>query len=172
MNATKDTVRTLRAAAVGAALLLLATACSHAPAAAPAHPAPAAPAGSTPGRASVTVPGADLRISDAVARLDAAGDGQLTMKVRNDSGVPDHLAMIGTPDGGRAVLRGDLGTNGSPTSAGILIQTGTTVAFGSAGGPQALLRTVHGVTAQHTLPMLLQFGVAGLIRLQARVSTT
>ena len=177
MNAHPITARTCRTAAAVATLLMLATACAKAPQPAPPNPAPAGPAagatpGSTPGRVSVKETGADLLITDAVARLNASGSGELTMEVHNGGGVPEHLAMIGTPDSGRATLQGGRGTNGSPSSAGILIQPDSTVAFGSAGGPRALLAKVHGITAHHTVPLFLQFGVAGLVNLQARVTTS
>jgi copper(I)-binding protein len=174
MNANRTTARTCRAAAVGATLLVLATACAKAPAPAPPDPAPAGPAAgtTTPGRVSVKESGADLLITDAIARLNASGSGELTMTVHNGSGVPEHLAMIGTPDSGRAILQGGRGTNGSPTSAGILIQPDSTVLFGSEDAPRALLTKVHGITAHHTVPLILQFGVAGLVNLQARVTTS
>jgi len=132
--------------------------------------APATPTGTT-GQASVQGPGVDLTVTGAVAHLDGAGDGTLTMAVRNEDGVPDHLGMVATPDSGRATLQGGKAAddNGSLDTAGILLLTGTTVTFGGH-GPRVLLRNAHGVTSHHTLPVALQFGVAGLVRIQARVA--
>lgn len=55
-------------------------------------------------------------------------------------------------------------------TAGILLLDGTTVTFGG-DGPRVRLRHVHDVTAHHTLPVALQFGVAGLIQVQAQVTS-
>lgn len=128
------------------------------------------PAG--PGHIRVEVADVDLTITDAVAHLDRSGDGSLTMRVRNEDGVPEHLGMVATPDGGRGDLVGGKSVegNGSLSTAGILLLSGTTVTFRS--GPSVLLHHVRGVTARHTLPLALQFGVAGLVHLQARVSST
>jgi hypothetical protein len=125
---------------------------------------------SAPGRVLIDTGGVDLRITDAVARLNRAGTGELTMSVANDGGVPEHLDMIATPDTGRAALEGGRRLDGSMTTAGILIQPGGTVVFGSHDGPKALLRDVRGVTASHLLPLELQFGVAGLVKVAARVA--
>lgn len=161
------------AAALCAALVALTAGCAASDHDTPADGGPS-PVGTptTPGRVSVQVPGADLTINGAVAHLDRSGDGALTMSVRNEDGVPEHLDMVTTPDGGRGALAGDSSTegNGSLSPAGILLQTGTTVTFGGS-GPRILLRHVRGVTPQHTLPIALQFGVAGLVRLQARVTS-
>lgn len=47
-----------------------------------------------------------------------------------------------------------------------LILSGTSVALGGS-GPHVLLRHVHRVTAAPTLPLTLQVGVTGLLRLRA-----
>ena len=117
-------------------------------------------------------PGIDLRITGAAAHIDSAGSGKLSMRVDNAGSVPEHIDMIATPDGGRAVLRGGQGVNGSMTSAGILVQPGSTVDFGGKAGPTAALHGVRGVTPQYTLRLTLQFGVAGLVRVDARVTRT
>ncbi|MFI9082353.1 hypothetical protein ACIGW8_39190 [Streptomyces sioyaensis] len=113
----------------------------------------------------------NLTVMHAVVHLDAAGHGTLTMGVRNDDGVTEHLGMVATPDNGRGTLVGGKSAegDGSLSTAGILLQTGTTVTF-DGNGPRVLLGHVRGITARHTLPVALQFGVAGLIRLQVPVT--
>ncbi|WP_405529861.1 hypothetical protein OG426_48085 [Streptomyces canus] len=126
---------------------------------------------SSPGEAVARARGIDLTVTHAVAHLDRAGDGTLTMTVRNDDGVPEHLGMVATPDSGRGTLVGGKSAkgNGMLDTAGILLLDGTGVTFGG-DGPRVLLRHARGVTARHTLPVVLQFGVAGLVRIQARVT--
>jgi hypothetical protein len=128
---------------------------------------------SAAGRLSVHTADVDLTITDAVAHLDTSGDGTLTMSVRNGGAVPEHLGMVATPDEGRGVLVGGTSAegNGSLTTAGILMLAGTTVTFHDA-DPSVELHDVRGVTARHRLPVTLQFGVAGLVHLQARVSSS
>ncbi|WP_328466237.1 hypothetical protein [Streptomyces sp. NBC_00448] len=164
--------RATRAIAVAAALTAFATACTHS--SGTSHAAPSqAPTTDTPGQVTVHEADVDLTITDAVAHLDSAGNGTLTMAVRNDSGVPEHLDMVGTPDAGRGAIAG-AGKSGAPGSlmdAGIYLPDGTTVTFGGT-GPTVTFSAVHGVTAAHTLPLMLQFGVARLVHLSARVVTT
>ncbi|WP_254395475.1 hypothetical protein [Streptomyces sp. AC512_CC834] len=137
-----------------------------------------APAGETPGitsapgRVEVRIADIDLAVTDAVAHLGPSG-GTLSMSVRNDSTVPEHLGMVATSTGGRGVLAGAEGTKGTGvlTTAGILLQPGTTVTFGGAGGgPSVELPRARGTGGQRTLPLTLQFGVAGLVHVDARVS--
>ena len=173
--------RAARAIAVSAALTALATACSHSSTASASHGggSGAAPSASTaapdaPGQVTVRTGDVDLTITDAVAHLDSAGNGTLTMAVRSDSGVPEHLDMVGAPDSGRGTLVGSTvgkyGDTGTMMDAGIYLPNGTTVRFGGT-GPTVRFTAVHGVTAAHTLPLLLQFGVARLVHLTARVTT-
>ncbi|MBR8642816.1 hypothetical protein KEF29_34715 [Streptomyces tuirus] len=168
--------RAASSALASALLVTLAAGCSHdGPATTDldrhSHGTAAAPPVGVSGSAHVQAEGVDLTVTHAVAHLDPAGDGTLTMSVRDDDGVPDHLGMVATPDGGRGTLRGGKSDEGagSMDTAGILLTSGTTVTFGG-DGPRVLLRQVRGVTARHTLPVQLQFGVAGLVRLQARVT--
>ncbi|MFR0355594.1 hypothetical protein [Streptomyces sediminimaris] len=164
--------RTLLAASLSVALAALTAGCTSGPSS-PSAPSASAGSPAVPGRIHVQVADVDLTITDAVAHLDHSGDGSLSMAVRNDDGVPEHLAMVSTPDGGRGRLTGAKSAegNGSLSTAGILLRDGTTVTFG-AGGPRVLLHHVQGVTARHTLPVALQFGVAGLVRFQARVASS
>ena len=183
MNPDSSPTRGRRTAAliIVAALLALLSGCgtsrSAAPAASSAAAAPTVSApgpdpARSPGRATVHEQGGvDLRITGATARLTDAGNGTVTMRVANAEGVPEHLDMVATPDGGRAALAGGRATDGSMTGAGILIQPGTTVAFGSPSGPTATLHRARGVTSGHLLPLILEFGVAGLVRVDARVTT-
>ncbi|MDF3301730.1 hypothetical protein [Streptomyces tropicalis] len=92
------------------------------------------------------------------------------MSVRNDDDAPEHLDMVATPDGGRGILSGGRSTHGDGAldPAGILLLSGSTVRFDGS-GPRVRLGHLHGITAQHNLLVTLQFAVAGLVRLQARV---
>jgi hypothetical protein len=160
-------VRTAAIAAAVAALAASAAACSSG--AAPDSAPPQTPE-ATPGQVHVTAPGVDLDITHAVAHLDASGTGTLTMTVHNGSGIPEHLDMVATPHGGRGRLAGGSGSgSGSMTGAGVLLRPGATVTFG-APGPTVHL-THADATADHTLPLMLEFGVARLVRLSATVST-
>ncbi|MDF2254933.1 hypothetical protein [Streptantibioticus ferralitis] len=163
--------RTSRAAVVSAAIIGLGAGCSG------GQSQPSAPATSssptTPGELVIqdARTGTDLAIHDAVAHIGPSGTGQLTMTLRNNGSVPEHLAMLATADGGRATLRGGSAANGSLSTAGILLRPGTTITFGSQDAPSILLPKVNVGNASHTLPLTLQFGVAGLVHLQARVAT-
>ncbi|MFJ9119196.1 hypothetical protein ACIRJO_27035 [Streptomyces sp. NPDC102394] len=173
MTGSPPYIRPLLAASLSMALAALTAGCSGGSPSTAATPTPSHSA-AVPGRIHVEVADIDLTVTDAVAHLDRSGNGSLTMRVRNDDGVPEHLAMVSTPDGGRADLTGGKSTqgNGSLSTAGILLLSGTTVTFHGKSGPSVLLHHVHGVTAGRTLPVSLQFGVAGLIHLQARVSSS
>nr|WSZ18849.1 hypothetical protein OH837_38715 [Streptomyces canus] len=151
-------------------LVALTAGCTHG--STPATPSPhRTGTTSSPGETVARASGIDLTVTHAVAHLDRTGDGTLTMTVRNDDGVPEHLGMVATPDGGRGALVGDKSAKGSGMldTAGILLRDGTAVTF-DGDGPRVLLRHVRGVTARHTLPVVLQFGVAGLVRVQAQVT--
>lgn len=164
---TSRTGRVLRSAGAAVALTALATACTNSTdSGATAQDGTSSAAGMV----SIKTPRVDLSITHAVAHLDASGSGTLTMTVHNGSSVPEHLDMVGTPDGGRGVLTGKSGAaaSGSMTSAGILLESGSTVTFAQA-GPSVRLTDVHGVTDAHTLPVVLQFGVARLVHLSAVV---
>jgi len=169
------TLRRIRGSALAAAgcTLLVATlaACGQSARAEQPSASPLATAG-TPGRATVRGPGIDMEITSAVAHVDPSGDGSLTMIVRSREPVPDHLDLAATPDSGRGELVGAAhGVSGSMESAGILVPAGATVRFGTT-GPQIRLHRIHGVTAHGTLPVSLEFGVAGLVRLEAVVQGT
>ncbi|WP_051950888.1 copper chaperone PCu(A)C [Actinacidiphila yeochonensis] len=159
-------------AVAGCALLLGAAACGHSSSqhAATAATATTTASADTPGRVEVHGRDIELDVTSAVAHLDAAGNGTLTMTVHNGETTPEHLDFVATPNAGRGVLTGVAsGDNGSMQDAGILLPAGTTVAFGGS-GPTVRLTGVQGVTAAHTLPVTLQFGVAGLVHLDAVVA--
>lgn len=165
--------RPLRAAAASIALATLTAACSshgathHTAAGRPATGGPGP--SSQAGRAEVHTEGIDLSITHATVRLDASGSGTLAMTVHNAGAAPEHLDMVATPGGGRGTIQGGTGNgSGSLTSAGILFRPGSTVTFGG-GGPGVRFTGVHGVTASRTLPLALEFGIAGLVHLDAVV---
>ncbi|MEV6013364.1 hypothetical protein AB0M29_42255 [Streptomyces sp. NPDC051976] len=167
--AVGGTARTGRAVAAAAVLAVVATGCGHS--AAPDDPEPTSSAPDVPGQVSVKVSDIDLAITDAVAHLDASGNGTLTMTIRNGSGTPEHLDMVGTPEAGRGTLVGAPGKRtGMMTEAGILLMPHSSVTFGGTLGPAVRFSSVHGVTAAHTLPLALQFGVARLVHLTAKVA--
>jgi copper(I)-binding protein len=157
--------RTSRAAVVTVAALALATACSGGQTS-PTGPATPSDTATTPGELTIQVPGTSLAVHDAVAHIST---GRLTMSIRNGGTVPEHLAMVATPNGGRATLRGNSTGNGSLSTSGVLLNPGTTVTFGGQNGPAVQLPDVNGAVAGGTLPLTLQFGVAGLVHLRARV---
>ncbi|WP_406442407.1 hypothetical protein OHB00_40000 [Streptomyces sp. NBC_00631] len=175
MTGTSSPSRNLLVASLSVALAILTAGCANNSSLHTTDTASPSTGGTaTPGSVHVAVAGeVDLAVTDAVARLDRFGDGSLAMTVRNDDGVPEHLGMVATPDGGRGELVGGKSAegDGSLSTAGILVTSGTSVTFGGTGGPRVLLHHVRGVTARHPLPVALQFGVAGLIRFQARVSS-
>jgi len=159
-----------RALIATAAVAALATACSSGSGGS-AHPSGPAPH-DAPGRVTVRAPGVDLTITDAVVHVLPSGAGTLTMTVHHGDGVPEHLAMVATPGGGRGTLTGaPKGTDGMMTSAGVLLPADSTVTFGRGKGPGIALEKVPDGTSAHTLPLLLEFGVARLVRLSAIVSS-
>ncbi|MFJ4333580.1 MULTISPECIES: hypothetical protein [unclassified Streptomyces] len=176
MRGTTHTARAVLAMSLSAALALLTAGCTGTgeddrPSGATVSAGQTPGVTSAPGRVEIRIAGIDLSVTDAVAHLRPTG-GTLSMTVRNDSTVPEHLGMVGTSAGGRGVLVGAEGTKGAGalTTAGILLQPGSTVTFGEAGGPSVELPRARGTGGQRTLPVTLQFGVAGLVHLDARVS--
>ena len=171
MTGNRLFARKIRVAAISVAVAALATACTDGrnQAASPS----ASESGTTgapapPGSTTVQAPGIDLTISGAAVRGGATNSDELDMTVRSASDVPEHLAAVMTPDGGRGTLSGTGDEDGSLSPAGILINPGSTTVF-SAHGPKIALGTVHGVTARHTLPVIFEFAMAGMIRLQVPV---
>lgn len=171
MVGTIRRTRTLLAASLSMALAVLTAGCSDSSSSQATGPKSTGPA--VPGRVHVDVADIDLTITGATAHLDDSGNGSLSMRVRNDEDVPEHLGMVAPPNDGRGELIGGKSAegNGSLSTAAILLLSGTTVTFGGS-GPRVLLHHVHGATARHTLPVTLQFGVAGLVRVQPCVTSS
>ncbi|MDF3291530.1 hypothetical protein [Streptomyces silvisoli] len=166
-----------RASVAALLVILTAGACSHAPTDSTNTPTSASGSGdsagiaATPGQLTIHAPGINLAISNAVAHLDNSGSGDLTMAIRNGGDVPEHLAMVAAPDGDHGTLQGsDSDASGSLSTAGILLMPHSTTTFGGS-GPDVALRQVHIATGTRLLPLTLQFGVAGLVHLQARVAS-
>ncbi|MBY8880852.1 hypothetical protein [Actinacidiphila acidipaludis] len=164
---TRNTPRPQLRRTAAAALLLaaLATACSQ-PAA--RHADPGTPTSAAqPGQLLVRTGDIDLSVTHATAHLDASGSGTLTLTLHNGGDAPEHLGMVATSGGARGTLSGDSGKgDGSLSSAGILVRPGGTVTIGGH-GPQIRLTGVHAASA--TLPLALEFGIAGLVHLDAVV---
>ncbi|MER8182221.1 hypothetical protein [Kitasatospora sp. NPDC094015] len=162
--------RTTRAGALAlaAALLTLLTACSSG-STAPAGPAEAS---STPiGSLSVRGPRAHLELTDAVLHRDAASGGaELTLTVRNEGTVPEHLSVVSTTEYGRATLQGSTGPQNALSSAGVLINPGESATFGGS-GPRITFppagQTAPPASPTAAVDTILIFSVAGLVHLQA-----
>ncbi|GHJ41512.1 hypothetical protein [Streptomyces sp. TS71-3] len=161
--------RTRRAITVAAALTALLAGCGH-----PTTASVPEPSGTGPGPRGgthVAANGVDVRISDAEAHLDRSGSGSLSMTVENSGSVTEHLDMVGTPGGGRGVLSGGSSSgNGALSTAGIQLPPGGRTGFGARNGPRIRLTRSHGVTRAGTLPIVLEFAVVGLVRIQAPVT--
>ncbi|MFF0516473.1 hypothetical protein [Streptomyces sp. NPDC004250] len=171
MRGTTHNARAVMAMSLSAALALLTAGCVGTGDDQPSSAGQTPGITSAPGRVYVRIAGIDLSVTDAVAHLGPSS-GTLSMSVRNASTVPEHLGMVGTTAGGRGVLVGAKGTEGTGalTTAGILLQPGTTVTFGGGGGPSVKLPKARATGGDRTLPITLQFGVAGLVRLDAHVA--
>lgn len=173
MNRNTTGPRLRRAISAAIVLAALTTACSSTSAdhhAASARPTSGSTAPSSPpGRAEIHTGAVDLSITHATVHLGASGGGTLTMTVRNGGAAPEHLDMVATPGGGRGAIHGGTGNgSGSLTSAGVLIRPGSTITFGGS-GPGIRFTAVHGITPSRTLPLALEFGIAGLVHLDAVV---
>jgi hypothetical protein len=109
----------------------------------------------------------DLRITKAAVHLGAPGGAQLEMSVDNAGPVTEHLAVAlvsGTP----ADLKGAPATNPLST-AGVLVASGSTASFGAPNGPQIVLANGAALKSGGTVAVMLQFGVAGMVRLDVPV---
>ncbi|WP_158702177.1 hypothetical protein [Kitasatospora sp. MMS16-BH015] len=146
--------RALALVAAAGATALLATGCSSGAAAPAATLRPA-----TPGVLSVQGPRSHLELTGA----KLAG-GALTLTVRNEGQVAEHLSMVSTAPDGRATLAGSQGPEHALTSAGVLIKPGETAEFGGAQGPSI---TFPHPAATHpaTVDTILIFSVSGLVHL-------
>lgn len=132
------------------------------------HPSAGSAGGpAAPGRLTVRGSGVVLEITGAVA--DAA-TGELRMTIRNASSIPEELAMVEGPDGAQATLTGDSSDDGSLSTAGIELDPNTTTVFGAKGGPEANLPDRSQLVGRGTVPLVLEFGVGGLVHMVANVS--
>ncbi|MCD0485426.1 hypothetical protein LO771_24330 [Streptacidiphilus sp. ASG 303] len=158
----------LPALLAGAAVL---TACSgHAPP--PDGPSGTAAGPPVPGTVRITSSagpyGPALTITRAAVRRDAQGREELVMTVHNDGRAPEHLAFVQTPHATHVAVEG-AGPGDVPSTAGVSLPPHGEVSFGGH-GPRLVLEHPHGLEPGHAAPFLLEFGVAGLVRLQAPVS--
>jgi hypothetical protein len=109
----------------------------------------------------------DLQISKAAVHLAAPGGAQLEMKVTNAGPVAEHLAVASVGPHVANVT----GSAANPLSvAGVLIEGyNGTAQFGAAGGPEITLPAGDAPKAGSTVTVMLQFGVAGMVRLDVPV---
>ncbi|MBY8877322.1 hypothetical protein [Actinacidiphila acidipaludis] len=90
----------------------------------------------------------------------------MAMTLHNGGPAPEHLAMVATPGGGRGTLQGSRTRgDGELDSAGILVRPGATVTFGGS-GPQIRFTGMQ-ARKSRIMPLALEFGIAGLIHLDA-----
>lgn len=122
-----------------------------------------------PGQLDIRTGDIDVSIRHAVVHLAPSGAGTLTMTLHNGGDAPEHLAMVATSDGGRGTLQGGSRSgDGELDSAGILVRPGATVVFGGT-GPGIRFTDVRQAAASPTMPVALEFGIAGLVHLTATV---
>ncbi|MEZ0070556.1 hypothetical protein ABIA32_006609 [Streptacidiphilus sp. MAP12-20] len=110
----------------------------------------------------------DLKISKAAVHLGAPGGAQLELGVVNSGPVTEHLAVASVAGKVADLSGGDPHANPLST-AGVLIASGTTAEFGSANGPKIVMTNGAALKPGGTVPVMLQFGVAGMIRLDVPV---
>ena len=110
----------------------------------------------------------DLTITDAAVHLGAAGTARLEFSVDNKGPVTEHLAMVSVPGLGQANLVGSTGPVNALSTAGIMIDSQSSATFG-ASAPAVALPSAKGLTAGGTTPVLLEFGIAGLVHLNVPV---
>jgi hypothetical protein len=110
----------------------------------------------------------DLTIKDAVVELGPSGQARLDFTVDNEGPVTEHLSVVSVPGMGQATLEGSAGPVNALSTAGIMIDSGSSATFG-AGTPSVVLPSGNGLKAGGTSPVLLEFGVAGLVHLTVPV---
>ncbi len=110
----------------------------------------------------------DLTITDAAVHLGAAGTARLEFTVDNKGPVTEHLAMVSVPGLGQANLVGSTGPVNALSTAGIMIDSQSSATFGTS-APAVALPSTKGLTAGGTTPVLLEFGIAGLVHLTVPV---
>ncbi|WP_037602287.1 hypothetical protein [Streptacidiphilus rugosus] len=110
----------------------------------------------------------DLRITKAAVHLGASGGAQLGLAVDNAGPVTEHLALASV-DGVQAKLVGGDPKANPLSVAGVLIASGTTAQFGVPGAPKIVMTNGAALKPGGTVPVMLQFGVAGMIRMDVPV---
>lgn len=110
----------------------------------------------------------DLTITDAAVHLGASGTARLEFSVDNKGPVTEHLAMVSVPGLGQANLVGSTGPVNALSTAGIMIDSESSATFGTS-APAVALPSTKGLTAGGTTPVLLEFGIAGLVHLTVPV---
>ncbi|MFC5907769.1 hypothetical protein [Streptacidiphilus monticola] len=109
----------------------------------------------------------DLRLTQVAVRLGPSGP-RLDLTVDNEGPVTEHLALASV-DGTQATLHGGATADTGLSPAGVRIAPAAKVAFGTANAPSATLPTTATLKAGEDVPVMLQFGIAGMIRLQVPV---
>ena len=110
----------------------------------------------------------DLEITAATVSLAPSGSAYLDFTVDNLGPVTEHLALVSVPGSGSGTLTGAAAGNGALSTAGIQIASGGSTVF-DAKAPSIVLPPVKGLKAGATLPVLLEFGIAGLVHLDVPV---
>ena len=110
----------------------------------------------------------DLSIKDAVVELAPSGTARLDFTVDNEGPVTEHLAVVTVPGMGQATLQGSAGPANALSTAGIMIDSGTSATFGTS-APSVVLPSAKGLAPGGTSPVLLDFGIAGLVHLTVPV---
>lgn len=110
----------------------------------------------------------DLTITDAAVHLGASGTARLEFTVDNKGPVTEHLGMVSVPGLGQANLVGSTGPVNALSTAGIMIDSDSSATFGTS-APAVALPSTKGLTAGGTTPVLLEFGLAGLVHLTVPV---
>jgi hypothetical protein len=123
---------------------------------------------------SLTARNVDLEISAATVRLSASGAAYVQLTVRNLGPVTEHLALVSTPSGGVGTLKGGNTPSGSLSTAGVRLDSGSSTDFGAPSAttsPSIVLPPDKDLKAGATEPVMLMFGIAGLVHLDLPVRT-
>ncbi|QMU72945.1 hypothetical protein [Streptacidiphilus sp. P02-A3a] len=162
--------RALQSAALAAAVAVLATGCGSGTVqrVAPGVDQSTTSTGADGTDWSTQARNVDLSIKNAVVQLGASGTARLYFTVDNAGPVTEHLAVVSVPGLGQATLQGSAGPVNALSTAGIMIDSGSSAVFG-AGAPAVVLPSAKGLTPGGTTPVLLEFGIAGLVHLTVPV---
>ena len=165
--------RSLRPLVLGTAVLALATACSSGDTTVQrVSPGVVQSTVSTDAAGttwSMRARNVDLAIKDAAVHLGASGTtALLEFTVDNQGPVAEHLDLVSVPGIGQATLQGSTGATNALSTDGVVIYSDSSATFGTK-APSITLSTVKGLKAGGTTQVLLEFGVAGLVRLTVPV---